>query len=300
MLNQLRSWLERGMLPFVVSLSVMALLLGHAAGWNLEMVVLALSVGSLLVAFALEHAIPFSTDWNRARDDFNTDATSTVILLGLVDPLLKYAAPIAVVALYRSLAWPADAARWPNLPFLVNVGAALLLVEFGRYWAHRWHHASPSLWWLHALHHSSTRLYAFNNFRYHPLNYAINFCLGSLPLMLLGVPADVLLGVLALTQPVLMLQHANLNLKSGWLNWVFSSNEVHRWHHSAADHEANCNFGSALVLWDHEFGTYRAAPTADNQPQRIGLFAQSGHYPAQASYFAQLRSMFQPDCCKAA
>lgn len=158
--------------------------------------------------------------------------------------------------------------------------------------------ALVSRWLLHALHHGSERLYALNNFRFHPLNYVLNFALGVFPLMLLGVPSKVLLGYLALSQPVLMLQHANLDLRSGWLNYVFSTNELHRWHHSAARDEANSNYGNALILWDLVFGTFRYRP-AENAPRRIGLFATSGDYPARASYLAQLRSAFGPQCCRA-
>ena len=128
---------------------------------------------------------------------------------------------------------------------------------------------------------------------------------------MLGVPADVLLACLAITQPVLMLQHANVDLRSGWLNRVLSSNEVHRWHHSSRAAEANCNFGSALLLFDHLFGTYRAADSgvdtnadtnananANAAPATPGLLGDGANYPATAGYFRQLGSMFSPTCCR--
>jgi ornithine lipid hydroxylase len=90
------------------------------------------------------------------------------------------------------------------------------------------------------MHHSSERLYTMNNFRYHPLNYTINFALSVFPLMLIGVPSEVLFGYMVITQPILMLQHANIDLRSGWLNYVVSTNELHRWHHSTQASEANC------------------------------------------------------------
>ena len=66
------------------------------------------------------------------------------------------------------------------------------------------------LWWLHAMHHSSERLYAVNNFRFHPLNYVVNFALSTFPLMLIGVPADVLFGYMALTQPAVSYTHLDV------------------------------------------------------------------------------------------
>ncbi len=75
----------------------------------------------------------------------------------------------------------------------MQVLAAMLWMEGAKYASHRWHHRSRALWWLHALHHSSRRLYSLNNFRFHPLNHAINQLVSIGPLLMLGVPADVLL-----------------------------------------------------------------------------------------------------------
>jgi sterol desaturase/sphingolipid hydroxylase (fatty acid hydroxylase superfamily) len=156
-------------------------------------------------------------------------------------------------------------------------------------------HSSLGPWWLHALHHGSERLYWLNNFRIHPLNYAINYVLAFAPLLLIGTPTDVVLGYLALTYPVLMLQHANLPLRSGWLNYVFSTNEVHRWHHADNPKDGDRNFGRALVIWDIVFGTYRYSPKG-NDPAAVGLY-QPTQYPAQSSFARQVSSMFLPGCC---
>ena len=120
-----------------------------------------------------------------------------------------------------------------ELPFARQLIGATLLIELGRYASHRLHHSVAALWWLHAMRHSSERLYAINNLSFHPLNYAINFAIGVVPAMLLGLSDEALLGYLAILQPVLMLQHANIDRKSGWANYVFSSNEVHRRNHSS-------------------------------------------------------------------
>jgi sterol desaturase/sphingolipid hydroxylase (fatty acid hydroxylase superfamily) len=56
---------------------------------------------------------------------------------------------------------------------------------------------------------------------------------------------------------IAMLQHVNLPLRHGWLNYVFSTNTLHRWHHSAERGEGDTNFGSTLVLWDQVFSMFR-------------------------------------------
>ena len=110
--------------------------------------------------------------------------------------------------------------------------------------------------------------------------------------MLLGAPNEVLLGYLAVTQPVVMLQHANIDLRSGALNYLFNTNELHRWHHSSRPEEANSNYGGGLIIWDIIFGTFKYEKR-NNAPKRIGLFSQNGYYPDKASYIKQVFSV----CC---
>lgn len=289
---------SRSLLALSIIASVGAFLIARATGGPLETVVLLASIVVLVLGAALERVMPYRPEWNRSMGDTATDLSSAAVLIGAVDPLLKSFMPVLAVALLPLAVESRESALFgPNVPFVLQVLLALLWIELARYAAHRWHHASRALWWLHALHHGSRRLYWLNGFRFHPLNHAINITVGMLPLLLLGAPAEVLLACLSITQPVLMLQHVNVDLRSGWLNRVFSSNEVHRWHHADDAATANCNFGSALLLWDHVFGTYREGQT-EPAPTAIGLFGNGGHYPATKTYLQQLLSMFGPACCK--
>lgn len=268
---------------------------GLMLAWPLEAVVVGWSVVVLVAGIALERLRPFDVEWRKARGDAVTDTTSASVLIGGVDPLLKAALPVTTIALLGDGAsgWILNA--WP---LVLQVGAAVLWIEFAKYWMHRAHHEHPLLWQLHALHHGSERLYWLNNFRFHPLNHALNTVASVLPLWLAGAPEVVLLGAAAVTQPVLMLQHANIDLQSGWLNRFLSTNEVHRWHHSSLPQEANANYGSALLVWDHVFGTY-LRPAHRTRPGRIGLFDDGHGFPARASYWRQLLGSWQPACCRA-
>ena len=294
----MRDLVARHLLWLSIFGSSAAFLLARANGSSTEVAVLLASVAVLAVGAVMERVLPYQREWNLASGDARTDLASAFVLVGVVDPLLKAALPLALVAAWREVGPASSLPRvGDDFGFFLQVLAALLWIELARYGSHRWHHANRALWWLHALHHGSRRLYTLNNFRFHPVNHAINHLLSIGPLLILGVPADVLLACLAITQPVLMLQHANIDLRSGWLNRVFSSNEVHRWHHSNLAVEANCNFGSALLLWDHLFGTYRAA-SAGVGPDAIGLFGDGNRYPAAQGYVRQLGSMFSPACCR--
>jgi hypothetical protein len=119
------------------------------------------------------------------------------------------------------------------------------------------------------MHHNSERLYVINNLRFYPLIYAIDFSLSIFPAMLLGFTPQAIPGCFAFTQPVLMLQHANIDLRNGLLNYVFSTNELHHWHHSVEPGVANSNYGTVLVFWDQLFGTFHTHPC---KTSRCGLF----------------------------
>ncbi len=293
-------FLSRYLLVLITVASLGAFMGVQQAGGPLELVVLLASAGALLLASVLERYFPYRASWNQPNGDRATDWASAATLVAVVEPLLKLLGTLALLAVYgRGGLGSGGTSAWvQNLPFALQVLMAALFIEFGKYWAHRLHHMLAPLWWLHAMHHSSERLYALNNLRFHPLNHAINFALSMLPARLQGFSAEAILCYLAISQPVLMLQHANLGLRSGWANYVFSTNEVHRWHHSTDSSEGDSNFGSAFVLWDQVFATFRYTP-AGNDPARVGLFAASARYPARAGYWAQLKSMFLPGCCRA-
>ncbi|MCA0177600.1 MAG: sterol desaturase family protein [Proteobacteria bacterium] len=266
---------------------------GHALGWPLAPAIAAWSAAMLALGAGLERWLPFERAWMRGDGDTATDLWSAAVLVAAVDPLLKAVLPLVAAALLgrqAGAAWPLAA-----LPLAVQVVAAVLWLELARYASHRLHHRVPALWRLHVLHHGAQRLYWLNGLRFHPLNHALNVAVSTLPLLLLGAPAEVMLGALALTQPVLMLQHANVRTANGWQNRVFSTNEVHRWHHAAEPAEAHTNYGSALVLWDQVFHTYQAA-TATSRPQRIGLFGHGDGDgdPSRAPYWRQVLA-----CCRA-
>jgi sterol desaturase/sphingolipid hydroxylase (fatty acid hydroxylase superfamily) len=74
-----------------------------------------------------------------------------------------------------------------------------------------------------------------------------------------------------------MLQHANLDMRLGPLNYVFSTAEPHRWHHSRTLVEANTNYGSNLIVWDLVFGSF-FLPQTRQPPIDIGL-ADRPHFP---------------------
>ncbi len=293
------AFISRYALFISIATSISIYLLSIFFNWTLEISALISAVCILIFALVLEVFIPYKNEWKINTGDLKNDLTSAVVLLGIAEPLIKLAATTVVIFAYSSLNLEAKAGILSNAQVHLGLEIVLvtLLIEFGLYWSHRLHHMLAPLWQLHAMHHSSKRLYAINNFRFHPLNYGLNFSAGMLPAMLLGFSPEALFAYIAISQPVLMLQHANIDLKSGSLNYIFSTNELHRWHHSSAESEANSNYGTSIVLWDQVFGTYRATTDRDNAPKHLGLFSSSRGYPENGNYFEQLIVPFKRGCC---
>ena len=159
---------------------------------------------------------------------------------------------------------------WPqHWPLAAQVVLALAIAELGLYAAHRIAHEWPAFWRFHALHHSVTRLWVVNTGRFHIVDTCFKAALGQLPLYLLGAPLPVFLWISAVTAITGLLTHCNVVMRTGPLDFVFSTPALHRWHHSRIPAEGNRNYGENFVLWDQLFGTYFNPPR--RPPADIGI-----------------------------
>jgi sterol desaturase/sphingolipid hydroxylase (fatty acid hydroxylase superfamily) len=140
----------------------------------------------------------------------------------------------------------------------------LLVFDFVDYWIHRGQHASNRWWALHALHHSQRQLTKWSDNRNHLLDDLLRDLIIVLVARAIGVPPGQFVAVVALTQLVESLSHANARLPFGTvLERCVVSPRYHRIHHAIGlGHESQgpgslggCNFAVLLPLWDVLFGT---------------------------------------------
>lgn len=162
--------------------------------------------------------------------------------------------------------------------------------ELGAYVAHRLGHELPMLWRFHALHHAPQRMVALNNYRLHPVDLMLKDVFAMGVLIAIGIDAQALIAIAVLKNTVVSFQHCDADLRHGWLNYVFSTNTVHRWHHSSLPEEGNANYGTVLLVWDALFGSLRL-PRDRAAPQRLGLYHGQG-YPTHRVF----RSLLAPWC----
>jgi sterol desaturase/sphingolipid hydroxylase (fatty acid hydroxylase superfamily) len=223
---------------------------------------------------AAERFIPHRSEWQPRGTDLVDDA----LFLALVQLLLPLALTWTVAWLAQSwiLEQSARLAIWPNeWPIIAQLALKIVAGDFLRYWLHRAAHTWTPLWRLHAIHHAPEKLYTTNVFRFHPAEKALQFLCDTLPFMLVGIGTEVLAYYFVFYAVSGLLQHSNCDLKLGWLNYVVSGPEVHRWHHSRHVAESNNNFAHSFVVWDLLFGTYFRP--RDRAVEDLGL--RSRDYP---------------------
>ena len=247
---------------------------------------LAVAILGPLVVLA-ERALPYRPGWQASRSDLVDD--------GLYLLVVQIALPLALVwtvvwllneklghAVVLFDIWPRHWPIWAQLLTKIVIG------DFFRYWLHRAAHTWPALWRLHAVHHQPEKLYTTNVFRFHPTEKVLQFLLDTLPFMLVGIGTDVLACYFVFYSVSGLFQHSNCDVRLGWLNYLVSGPEVHRWHHSQRIAESNSNYAHSFVVWDLVFGTYFRPRHAE--VARLGLFARDYPRRFMGQLFAPFRS----------
>ncbi|MDG1905711.1 MAG: sterol desaturase family protein [Arenicella sp.] len=251
------------------------------------MATLSIVIFGFIVIPVLERRLPFRQDWSHSDGDVGTDWLHMIIANGIVVNLEK---PILVAVFVGATAWLAatfGSGLWPDTwPLLAQLLLMLLIAEFGRYWVHFAAHKIPWLWRLHAIHHSPNRLYFLNAGRFHPLEKVIFQLPEVVPFILLGTNIETIALYATFNAIHGFFQHSNIQQRLGWLNYVFSLPELHRWHHSKNIEESDRNFGNNLIIWDLVFGTY--FNPKNREVDDIGLL--NTDYPK--GYLGQLKAPF--------
>jgi ornithine lipid hydroxylase len=175
-------------------------------------------------------------------------------------------------------------------PVWLQVLVILLLVSLFRYWMHRFQHKIEFLWELHSYHHRVTDLKASNLLVSHPIDFALRNVLVYIVLGIIGFhPLAILI-----TAPALLVSaafsHCGGDVKGGFLNYVFVTPEVHRWHHSAEvpeGHRYSVNYGVEFAFWDILFGTFYL-PEKDGQPEQPNRIGHPSGFADESNYLRLL------------
>ena len=249
-----RSFITYGLFPLTFIAALSTATAAVVFGWNYGLTLIGITAATIVLIAVIERVHPAHPEWNQAQGDVVTDLWHGLVSNVTLPELLKMGLLTLLVTVESPAGggfgvWPGD---WP-LGFQLVL--ALIVGQFGEYWAHRLLHTVPFLWRFHAVHHSPERLYFLNAARFHPVDTSLLFCVGLAPLFVLGAGPDLMLLMMTWISVHGLFQHCNIHLRLGPLNYIFSMAELHRWHHSLNLEEANRNFGNNILFWDLVFGT---------------------------------------------
>jgi len=225
-------------------------------GWSLfASAYFSVATAALIIAW-LEFKIPYRRDWFPTSSEVFVDAIFLMLPQLTFSLILKISFLVLLIPVFKENGltlnhwWPSDWGFWYQ--FLLM----MMVVELFRYCSHRLFHTFSPLWRVHAVHHSITSLYSVSVVRFHPLEKISHFLADTVPLLLLGVHEELALTYLIFYLIHSLFQHGNVDVRLGWLNYIVTGPEVHRWHHSKKIEESNANYGNNLAVWDVIFGTF--------------------------------------------
>jgi sterol desaturase/sphingolipid hydroxylase (fatty acid hydroxylase superfamily) len=241
-------------------------------GWFLVGV---LQIAVMLLLFGtLERVRPVESVTDRAA--IRVDVLYTLLhRLGLFRLLLFFCVDPLWDRLFGSLrlagvpSWNLDEwiAPWgPGVTDNALVAFIAYLVVFDAidYWLHRGQHGLRWWWSLHAVHHSQRQMTMWSDNRNHLLDDLLRDSVMVLAARAIGIAPEQFVAVVACTQLLESLSHANVRL---WFGTAFErvlvSPRYHRLHHSISlghesrrrgAHDAH-NFAVLFPIWDMLFGT---------------------------------------------
>lgn len=237
-----------------------------------------------------EFIIPREKSWNEIIKSDVTDVYHAIFTKFGTKLVAKIAFYSLLVALSSDIGGLMGMSLFPeNAPLLLQLVLCLLIVELPSYWIHRISHKKSFLWRLHEIHHSSEKMWILNVTRAHPLDLLTRHIIPFSILILLSVPTETVAVYLIVVSLVSFLQHSNLKLNTGVINYFLVTPEVHHQHHDKDIHRGDCNFGHVLTVFDILFGSFSSSQDSDVIPRQVGLADSK----VPKSYLGQLMHPFK-------
>ncbi len=142
-----------------------------------------------------------------------------------------------------------------DLPPWAAAVLGFLLIDFLAWFHHLVRHKVPAFWVFHAVHHSQRAMNPFARDRIHPVDQLVASAIIFLPMFLFEDGLGIALNYFMLQVLLDHANHANIRTNFGVLRYVLVTPQSHRVHHSNRREHYDRNYGVALSIWDHLFGT---------------------------------------------
>jgi sterol desaturase/sphingolipid hydroxylase (fatty acid hydroxylase superfamily) len=190
------------------------------------------------------------------------------LLLRIIFP----AAAVGVAYFAQTHGW--GLLNYYQLPVLISILIAVIVMDFIIYLQHVMVHAVPVLWRLHRVHHADLDYDVTTGARFHPLEILLSMLIKFAVIIVLGAPVVAVIIFEVILNALAMFNHGNIALPvklDKYLRFIIVTPDMHRIHHSVEDDETNSNFGFNLSWWDKLFGTYRHEARDGQLGMTIGI-----------------------------
>jgi sterol desaturase/sphingolipid hydroxylase (fatty acid hydroxylase superfamily) len=258
---------------------------------NYSTVLTTLLITDVLVLVTLEFLFPVRSEWKMTWRSFLRDLKYIAaggVSFAAIDGLFG----LASIRLNTGHTGPIT-----NWPLYLSMPVALVAIETLNYWQHRWSHELSGgmgnfLWRSHAAHHLPEQVYVLMHPASHPINgFIVRGLVTLLPLYYLGASPETVLLVSTIVTFQALISHCNVDIRAGWLNYIFVGTELHRFHHSANLSESK-NYAVTLSFLDILFGTFNYRP--GSLPERLGVVDPS-IYPKSNDFWKVMILPFEGD-----
>lgn len=289
MKNTFRAAIRTGLYPVLLLSTLGFAAAAIALEWDLQKSMFLYLPALMVLLIACERLFPFDVAWGMTLRSFGRDLRYL-----WMDALVIGGTRAAFAWLALRLA---EESRGPlsRAPVWLAVPLALLAWDLAQYLLHRYSHEGGGpvarfLWRAHLAHHLPDRVYVLMHGVFHPVNAFLNAAILQAVFLGLGLSPAAAFAAMLLIDLQTFVSHFNVDMRAGWLNYVFIGTELHRTHHSADAAEAG-NFGSVLSVWDLLFGTFRYRP--GGRPAKLGVEPQDG-VPRSEEVLRVLAHPFRP------
>ena len=219
----------------------------------------AVSLVALAFVQVMEWVNERHAGWRINRQEFMTDVFYVVFGITAISWMSQTLANSPMTEAKEALG---IATPWLTAsPFLVQVALAMLMVEFGQYWLHRWMHNNALLWSTHAPHHHVTQLNAMKGYIGNPIEL---FLISLSVVAFFDFAKAPMFAAFNALGAISFYAHANVRADPPkWFSFFFTTIRHHSLHHTALSFEdTRCNYGNCIIVFDRIFGTYREGESA--------------------------------------
>jgi sterol desaturase/sphingolipid hydroxylase (fatty acid hydroxylase superfamily) len=229
-----------------------------------------------MFCWALERIAPWRPEQRAFRNQFWQDVFWLVFNGHYAGVLLAYLSvwifsQINQILDLYNLPDPQTLSLLSQIPLWIQFIIYFLISDFIEWGVHNLLHRVSWMWEIHKLHHSIVELDWIGNFRFNWMEIVIYKSIKYLPLVILGVDAQVILWIAVIATFIGHLNHANFRTDWGKLRYIFNSPRLHIWHHDVVLHgNAGQNYAIVFSIWDWLFGTIYY-PTEKDAPDRLGF-----------------------------